>query len=730
MERSDIQGFELSPPQRHLWRLSEELGGESFRQQAAWRLAGPLDPSRLAGALRSVVTRYEILRTTFSRVRGLLLPMQLIDQELGGLGEVDLRHLPTPEQEREMVCLLRAARNKPLDLARGPVLDATLVALTDREHLVLLTLPALCADAESLSLLCRELARSYRQGDGRGRENGEPPLQFADIAAWQNDLLTSDAASAGKVHWHKLDMSLLGRMPSPIPAGGGGSTFRPTSVSAAVGSQVVGRLSALDPDLPLDLCLLAGWQIVLHRLSGAPALITGVRSSGRGYAELAAAVGPLARYLPVRTEIDSADGFLDVARQVRAAWRRSQGIEESFSWDHLPQNLEPGAGEPFFPFGFDGSAGEEEVGEWNDAGLHCAVHACYSCSARFQLHLMSRSNPRGVFLELQFDATRFELWQVSQLLERYLALLAGAAYSPEATVASLPLVSPIERHGLFFEANDTATGWRGEDRLEVFFEQIAQRSPEAIACFAEEGPVSYGELDARASRLAHHLRARGAGPEMRVAICLDRSLAMLTGLLGILKAGAAYVPLDPEYPLPRLQFMLEDAGVTVLLTHTAFAGRLAPHAARLVLMDGDAEEIARYPAGAPTGRGDVEATAYVIYTSGSTGRPKGVMVSHRAIGNRLHWMRHQLALDTWDHVLQKTPISFDASIWEILLPLWCGARLVLARPGGHADSAYLVRRVQEEGITVLQLVPSMLDAFLREPNAAECSSLRRLFCGG
>ncbi|HKH46949.1 MAG TPA: amino acid adenylation domain-containing protein [Thermoanaerobaculia bacterium] len=730
MQSADIQGFELSPQQRHLWRLGRELEGAPLRVQAAWQLTGPLERARLAGALHGVVARYEILRTTFSQLPGLALPLQVVGSEIApaGFREFDLRHLPGDEQERELTLLLRAARVMPLDLGRGPMLDAVLVALEPSRHLVLLTLPALCADRESLDHLCRELARGYGQGGAAWEDD---PFHLADIAAWQDDLLASEAASAGKVHWQKQDLSLLGRMPSPLPvAMAGRSAFRPESVSAQIESETLERLRALAPDLPLDLCLLAGWQIALQRLSGAPNLLVGVRSPGRSYAELVEAVGPLARYLPMRLDLDPAGSFLVCARQVKAAWRRNQGLEESFSWDHLSQILEAGAGEPFFPFGFDGSAGEEAVEEWNDAGLHCAIHARYSCIDRFELHLSSRSNRRGVFLEIQFDATRFEPWQVGQLLERYLALLAGAARNPEAAVASLPLAGPIERHGLLFEANDTVTGWPAEARLEVFFEQIAQHSPEAVAASSEEGSVSYGELDARANRLAHHLRALGSGPETRVAICLDRSLAMLTGLLGILKAGAAYIPLDPEYPLPRLQFMLEDAGVAVLLTHTAFAGRLAPHAARLVLMDRDAEEIAGHPSGAPDGRGDVDGTAYVIYTSGSTGQPKGVMVSHRAIGNRLQWMRYHLALDAGDRVLQKTPISFDASIWELFLPLWSGARLVLARPGGHADPAYLVRCVQEEGITVLQLVPSMLDAFLRETDAAACSGLRRLFCGG
>jgi amino acid adenylation domain-containing protein/non-ribosomal peptide synthase protein (TIGR01720 family) len=261
------------------------------------------------------------------------------------------------------------------------------------------------------------------------------------------------------------------------------------------------------------------------------------------------------------------------------------------------------------------------------------------------------------------------------------------------------------------------------------FERQVERTPTATAVVFGEETVTYEELNRRANQLAHYLRDRGVCADMPVGICLDRSIEMVVGILGVLKAGGGYLPLDPEYPRDRLSLMLGDSGVRVLLTQKKLTGKLPPHAAEEVRLDDDWDEIAQYGDTNPPDIANAENLVYMIYTSGSTGQPKGVMVPHRALGNHMIWMQQRFPLTTADRVIQKTPFSFDASVWELFAPLLVGARLIMAAPGGHQDVTYLVRFIKEQEITALKIVPSLLEPLLEENGIEECVSLRYVFCG-
>ncbi len=337
-----------------------------------------------------------------------------------------------------------------------------------------------------------------------------------------------------------------------------------------------------------------------------------------------------------------------------------------------------------------------------------------------------------LLLDIEYDGSRFHPTTVERLLRNLCNLLEGMTarllVGGEGRLAELPLLAEPECFQVLVEWNSTDRSWECPQRLHELFERQVDLTPEAVALVSEEGLLTYAELDRRATRLAHRLQGLGVGPEVPVGLCAERSLGMVEGLLAILQAGGAYVPLDPDYPRERLAFMLEDTGAPVLVVQRHLLARLPDAAAQVVLL----EEIGR---GADLfesrlQEGSPENLAYVIYTSGSTGRPKGVMVTHRAIANRVLWMREQFPVGPNDAVLQKTPFSFDASIWEIFLPLLAGFRLVIALPQGHQDPAYMARAIQRHEVTVLQLVPSMLGPFLDEPTSAECPSLRRVFCGG
>ncbi len=331
---------------------------------------------------------------------------------------------------------------------------------------------------------------------------------------------------------------------------------------------------------------------------------------------------------------------------------------------------------------------------------------------------------------MEYAADLFDGGTIDRLVGHLTTLLEGIAADADLRLSALPLLGEAERHRLLVEWNATAAGYPSQECLHDLFAAQAERTPDAVAVIAEEAQLSYGELDRRSNQLAHHLRSLGVGPEVIVGLCVERSPDMVVGLLGILKAGGAYLPLDPSYPPDRLAYMLADAAAPILVTQTGLMEQRPAHDARLVLLDADWAEIARWPTTAAASGTQADNLIYVIYTSGSTGQPKGAMIRHRGVVNRLAWMDAAYRLQARDRVLQKTPFGFDVSVWELFWPLIRGAGLVMARPGGQRDSAYLVQAIAAHGITIVHFVPSMLREFLQTAALEPCASLREVICSG
>ncbi|MEY4194312.1 MAG: hypothetical protein RLZZ226_680 [Pseudomonadota bacterium] len=329
-----------------------------------------------------------------------------------------------------------------------------------------------------------------------------------------------------------------------------------------------------------------------------------------------------------------------------------------------------------------------------------------------------------------YNAALFDQQTLARMAQHFLNLLADALHHAEKSPLDLSLLDSAESNRLLYQWNDTRVGYPGDVCLHQLFEAQVQRTPDAIALIYGTETLTYRQLDARANQLAHHLQGLGVVPDQRVGICCERSIEMVVGLFGILKAGGAYVPLDPTYPRDRLAFMVDDAGVPVLLTQSRLIEQLPKTGARIVSLDGDWPQIAQAPTTPPVVTVTANHLAYMIYTSGSTGNPKGAMNEHRGICNRLLWMQDTFRLDASDTVLQKTPFSFDVSVWEFFWPLLAGARLVIARPEGHKDPGYLLNLIESEKVTTLHFVPPMLHVFLEVMDNGRAASLRRVICSG
>ena len=359
-----------------------------------------------------------------------------------------------------------------------------------------------------------------------------------------------------------------------------------------------------------------------------------------------------------------------------------------------------------------------------------SVYSQYVCVDRFKIKLASSLTANEIVAEVHYDSDSFQSRDIERLVEQFSCLIESVTNDPEARISDLNLLSNAEREQLLVKWNETSAEYPREACIHELFEQQVERTPEAIAVSFGAAELSYRELNERANQLAHYLREHGVRADQPVGLCVERSVEMVVGMLGVLKAGGGYVPIDPEYPRERVSLMLADSGLELLLTQQQLVAQLPEHAAQVVQLDGGWEEIARGAGTNLEARASAENLAYMIYTSGSTGRPKGVMVPHRALGNHMAWMQGRFPLTVADRVVQKTPFSFDASVWEFYAPLLAGARLVLAEPGGHQDPAYLVRLIVEQQVTTLQLVPTLLEALLEEPGIADCRSLQRVYCGG
>ncbi|HVT17775.1 MAG TPA: amino acid adenylation domain-containing protein [Thermoanaerobaculia bacterium] len=713
-----LHGFKLSPQQSRAWELIQADGEAPYRLRFSLRLTGALDRERLSAALSALGEQREILRTSFSTLPGLSEPLQVIDEpSRAGLRWEDLAGWSPAAQDHYLAGLLRPDRQAPLpDGLRGPAVEAVLCNLSAEEAALVVSASPLVFDLPSIALWVEQVSELY------GGAAPTPGAQVADVAEWQNQILAEED-SDGPALWHGGGGdSALPALPGEVDQGA--EPFRSAVTRAKLGDRrsVAVAAAAERSGVAFDVFVCAAWQALLSRLLVRPRWILGIDLDGRNYEELRGVPGPLSRQVPVELGLPERESFAALLAQVRGTLDEAARFQERFSWKRWAGAAAPAS----LPIGF-------AAYDWPEprvaGGLRWAMADREACTAgRSRLHLTSLRRGGERELELRFDSRRFDPAHAARLLDRLLVLLDSAALDPEMEVGELALVGEAELHHLLRELNDTRRDLGAERLLHRLVERQVERTPDALAVASEAESLSFRELDGRADRLARRLLAAGIGPGEVVAVALERGVGMIVALLAVLKAGAGYLPIEPTTPADRFLFMTEDAEVEIIVTELRLETVLpATTAQRLYL---DQAPVRAWPASRPAVQVDAESLAYVIFTSGSTGRPKGVMVPHRAIVNRLLWMQASFPLRPGDSVLQKTPFTFDASVWELFCPLLAGARLVFARADGQQEGAYLVAAVLAYGITTLQLVPSVLEVFLRQPEVKRCSSLRRFFSGG
>jgi amino acid adenylation domain-containing protein len=728
MQKQIIEGFQLSPQQKHLWSLCGRDRGTVYRAQCAVRLEGPLDRRILCQGIENVVQRHEILRTSYHSLPGMDVPLQVInDTAVVTIIQIDLSDMEASRQETELEASLEKASLRLTNCEQETLFHVSLISLSPNTHVLQMTLPSLCADTIGLDHLVRAIGQAYAACLNE-EQLPEESVQYADLSEWQNELIESEDTGAARDFWRRQDLSGLHNLTlptekQPTPD----EVFNPRSVSVMLDSEKSMRVAAIAEDhgVSTSLLLLACWQTLLWRLASESDTVVCAAFAGRKFSELEQSLGLFAKYLPVASHLEKHFGFTEVLRQAADSVLDVSKWQECFSWEQAEPSPESASGSPFsFDFNL-------RPAKFTSAGVVFTIDQLFAYIDRFQVRLSCVQVDEGLWLEFHYDSSLYEKDDVRRLAGQYQKLLESVIATPKGQITALEMLDDVERRQLLIDFNDTKSLYALDKCLHQLFELQAAQTPDNVAVIFEERRLTYAELNEQANQLAHHLQRLAVGPEVLVGICVERSLEMIVGLLGILKTGAAYVPLDPSYPKERLAFMLDDAKVRVLLTQQRLARTLPEHQALVVCLDTASETIVEESRYNPQSKVSPANVAYVIYTSGSTGRPKGVMIPHKAIVNRLLWMQTAFPLTCEDLVLQKTPFSFDASVWEFFAPLFAGAGLLIARPGGHQDNTYLAQLVAERGVTTVQVVPSMYRVLLETKGIEACNgSLRRVFCGG
>jgi amino acid adenylation domain-containing protein len=675
----------LSFAQQRLWFLEQfHPDSDVYNIVVPIRISGALEIDSLRRGLEEIVRRHEVLRSRFVMHQGEPL-QQVMAAEPVPLPLFDISFLPALEQEAPLDHFLEKQVHRNFDLTQGPLFRVNLIRLGPQEHVLVLNMHHIVSDDWSLRVLMQELGQIYA---AYLRHEPSPlpelPIQYADFSSWQRRWLRGEMLERQLAYWRKQLVALPTLLELPLdhprPAV---QSVHGSRISLQLTANVSDRLQTLSQsqEVTLFMTLLAAFQVLLLRYSGTEDLAVGTPIASRNRVEIEGLIGFFVNTLVLRADLRGNPTFTALLARVRETALGAYAHQD-LPFEKLVEELKPERNlshTPLFQVIF--ALQNASLSETTFAGLRLTPLPIDTGAIKFDLMMTAEEVAnQGTLLQLTYSTDLFEASTMQRMLGHFENLLGSIVNSPEQHLSEMEMLSGAERAQLLVEWNATTRDYGPSVCVHKLFEAQAERTPNALAVEYEQQQMSYAELNERANQLAHYLRGLGVGPEIRVALCVERGLEMVVALLGVLKSGGAYVPLDPEYPPERLRFIAEDAQVSVLLTQSQARGRVPQVNARIVELDTGWEQIAGHSRANPPATAQPGNAAYVMYTSGSTGRPKGVVVIRRGLTNFVRAMNDIFSNSTPGHWIAVTSICFDISVLELLWTLAHGDHVIL-HPG-------------------------------------------------
>ncbi|CAG0930618.1 mycobactin peptide synthetase MbtE [Thermoflexales bacterium] len=723
--------------QQRLWFLDQlEPESSEYNRAQAIKLKGLLRINLLEQSFNKIVSRHESLRTTFASEDG--IPLQIVAPTLWiNMFVVDLREVPESAREQEVRYLIKDESSRPFHLIRGPLIRTVLLQLAEEAHILILVMHHIISDGWSDGVLLTELATLY-EAALYGRVASLPPLpiQYGDYAHWQQGWLQSADFKEQLAYWqHQLKGEPVTlALPTDQPWGTARTCQGARHVHALLPS-LVGALNLLSQreGVTLFMLLFTAFQVLLARYTGQATIVTGTPIANRHRSPLDALIGFFVNTLVFRIDLAGNPRFLDLLERVRQACIGAYAHQD-LPFEKLVEDLQPQRSfnrTPLFQVMFGLNA---PLPPLTLANLELIPLELEPGLVELDLSVELTETNEGLFTRWEYRTDLFDKATIARMAEHFQRILEELLLSPNQPIMTLSFLTRQEQQFLSIW-NRTANNYTGDTfLLHLLFERQVEQTPDAVAVVRHSPPeqesehLTYEALNRRSNQLAHRLQALGVGPETCVGVYADRSLSVVIAILGILKAGGVYVPLDPSYPGERLSMMLSDTHALVLITQQSMPLTMAQHDKQLIYLEDEGSNLV-WPDCNPYSEVTPKNLAYIVYTSGTTGAPKGITISHQAICHRL-LARTEHQIEETDRVLQHASLGFDVSIWEMWASLLIGAQVTLAQPGKQGDSHYLCDVINEQRITLVVLVPSVLRTILDDPGFAKMSTLRCVFCGG
>ena len=733
-QRKQQQDSALSFAQQRLWLIEQlDPGTSIYNAPVALELEGKLDVAALEKAINKIAERHEVLRTTFKVKDG--MPVQHIDTTPLKVSIMELQDA-APGKRREAAEAIAADEAlKPFDLGTGPLIRTCLIKLEPDRHILVITMHHIATDGWSAGILLRELSALYGAfKEDKDSPLSELPIQYADFAEWQREWLTPERLEPHLAYWKEKLAGLPPLLELPLdyqrPAA---QSYRGASVSASVSQNVKRALDDLSQQehTTLFMTLLAAFQVLLQRYTGQNDIAVGAPIANRSNMETEGLIGFFVNTLVMRTDLSGHPTFRELVGRVKDVALDAYAHQDA-PFEKLVEELQPERSlshSPFFQVLF-ALQNTPEV-PFHMPGLQTHTVELTTANSKFDLSLVAEAS-EGLAVSWNYNTDLFKTGTVERMAAHFEVLLKAAAANPDRKITDLPILTEAEETQILVTWTGAERTHHPEARVTTLFESQAEQTPDSIAVSFESHDLSYSELNSRANQLAHWLRGQGIGADSVVGICVERSLEMPTGLLAILKSGAAYMPLDPLYPKDRLATILEGVDLPLILTQEHIASTLPDTESRVLCLDSDWSRITEDNRSNPDSRTDRDNIIGIIQTSGSTGRPKGTMITQRGFLNQCVWYKQLCDITEKTTALLMMTFSFDAAFKNVVVPLISGGKLVLANPG-YYDARALMKAAIDHNVTFIMTTPSQLYPLLEldEPSGYEAlSNLECLILGG